>query len=156
MTRPPPSTRAAYRFFHPISTRWMDNDVFGHVNNVTYYSFIDTAVNTYLLSRRLLEIDSSPVVGVAVESGCVYRSPIAYPDRVTVGVRVGRLGTSSVRYEVGVFRNAEDTVSAEGHFVHVYVDRSTMRPVPMPDTVRQALREIAADAEGAADTEGEK
>jgi len=120
----------------------MDNDVYGHVNNVVYYSWIDTAVNSYLLERRLLNIATSPVVAVAAESGCRYFAPVSYPDAVSVGLRVASLGRSSVRYQAGIFRDDEDAASAEGHFVHVYVDRASMRPVPMPDTARAALEEL--------------
>ncbi len=120
----------------------MDNDVYGHVNNVVYYSWIDTAVNSYLIERGLLDISASAVVAVAAESGCRYFGPVSYPDAVTVGVRVASLGRSSVRYELGVFRNSEAGASAEGHFVHVYVDRASMRPVPMPDNTRAALEAL--------------
>jgi acyl-CoA thioester hydrolase len=142
MSRPAPPTRQDFRHFVAITTRWMDNDAYGHVNNVVYYSWIDTAVNSYLIERRLLDIASSPVVAVAAESGCRYFAPVSYPDAVSVGLRVGTLGRSSVRYEVGVFRNSEPAASAEGHFVHVYVDRASMRPVPMPDNARAALEEL--------------
>ena len=144
MSRPPPSCRAAYRWFHPITTRWMDNDVFGHVNNVVYYSWIDTAVNRYLLDHGLLDLASSPVVGIVAETGCRYLSPITYPDEVTVGIRVAVLGRSSVRYATGIFRAGEDAASAEGHFVHVYVDRAGMRPIAIPDVIRAGLERIAA------------
>lgn len=143
MRRSSRSTRAEYRFFHAISTRWKDNDVYGHVNNVVFYSWFDTAVNFYLVSRELLEIAESRIVGVVVETGCRYHSPVAFPDRVTVGIRVARLGTSSVRYEIGVFRNDEQEAAAEGHFVHVFVDRATTRPVAMPELARHTLLEIA-------------
>lgn len=139
-----PEPRAAYRAFHDITTRWMDNDAYGHVNNVVYYSYFDTAVNQYLIAQGALDIASSPVVGLVVESGCRYFSPIAFPDGVTAGIRVARLGTTSVRYEIGLFRDESDTASAQGHFVHVYVDRSTNRPVPLPDALRAALGPITA------------
>ncbi len=144
MTRQPPQVRADYRWFHTITTRWMDNDVFGHVNNVVYYSWIDTAVNRFLLDHRLLDLVSSPVVGIVAETGCRYMSPITFPDEVTLGIRVAKLGRSSVRYAVGIFRADENAASAEGHFVHVYVDRASMRPVAIPDFIRVALDRIAA------------
>ena len=143
MTRPPPSVRADYRWFHAITTRWMDNDAFGHVNNVVYYSWIDTAVNRYLLDRGLLDLAASPVVGIVAETGCRYVSQITYPDDVTVGIRVAKLGRSSVRYAVGIFRADQDTASAEAHFVHVYVDRASMRPVEIPDFIRAGLEGLA-------------
>jgi acyl-CoA thioester hydrolase len=120
----------------------MDNDVFGHVNNVVYYSWIDTAVNLFLLERGLFDIMSSPVVSVVAETGCRYLAQISFPDAVTVGLRTATLGRSSVRYELGIFRNDDAAVSAEAHFVHVYVDRATMRPVPMPEQVRAELEKI--------------
>ena len=132
-------TRARYAQCIALDTRWMDNDAYGHVNNVVYYSFFDTAVNRWLVERDLLDIADSAAIGLVVETGCRYHAPLAFPDRVTVGVRVARLGTSSVRYELGVFRNDEDAPSAEGHFVHVYVDRATRRPTPIPPRVRDAL-----------------
>jgi acyl-CoA thioester hydrolase len=142
--RPSPDRRDAYRAFYAITTRWMDNDAYGHVNNVVYYSFFDTAVNRYLIERCGLDIKASPVIGLVVETGCCYHSSLAYPDLVHAGIRVTKLGTSSVRYEVGLFRNEEESASAQGHFTHVYVDRSTNRPVPLPDAVRAGLSAIMA------------
>jgi acyl-CoA thioester hydrolase len=132
-------TREAYRAFRAITTRWADNDVYGHVNNVVYYAFFDTAVNQYLMEAGVLDPAASPVIGLVVETQCRYRAPIAFPDRVTAGIRVARLGTTSVRYEVGLFRNDAAQASAAGHFVHVYVDRATTRPTPLPEALRQAL-----------------
>ena len=138
-----PQHRSAFKAFRDITTRWMDNDVYGHVNNVIYYSFFDTAVNLYLVEAGALDIAASPVIGLVVETQCRYYRPISFPDRVAAGIRVGRLGTSSVRYEIGLFRNDEDLASAEGHFIHVYVDRATTRPVPLPDVLRRALAPLA-------------
>lgn len=138
----PRSTRRDYRFFHAVTTRWKDNDAFGHVNNVEYYSFIDTAVTWFLLEHRLIGVTAGDIITVVVETACRYHAPIAFPDRVTVGVRVARIGTSSVRYEVAVFRNDEAEAAAEGHFVHVYVERATMRPVRVPAESRAALATI--------------
>ncbi len=143
MSRLPPPVRAEYRWFHTITTRWMDNDAFGHVNNVVYYSWIDTAVNRFLLDHNLLDVVASPVIGIVAETGCRYISQIAYPDDVTVGIRVAKLGRSSVRYAVGIFRADAETASADGHFVHVYVDRASMRPVAVPDFIRVELERIA-------------
>ncbi len=142
MSRPAPSSRSDYRHFVPITTRWMDNDVLGHVNNVVYYSWIDTAVNRFLIDRGLFDLRNSPVVSVVAETGCRYRSQISFPDPITVGLRVATLGRSSVRYELGVFRADDTAASAEAHFVHVYVDRATMRPVPIPDHVRAEMETI--------------
>jgi acyl-CoA thioester hydrolase len=142
VTKQPPATRDAYRHFITISTRWMDNDVYRHVNNVVYYSFFDTAVNEYLMRRGVLDLDRSPVVSLVVETGCRYFSPIAFPDAVHCGLRVAHLGTSSVRYEIGIFRNDEPLAVAEGFFVHVACDRQTHRPVPMPADLRGALEAL--------------
>lgn len=141
--RATPETRGAYRSFRTITTRWMDNDVYGHVNNVVYYSYFDTAVNHYLIEHGALDLASSATVGLVVETRCQYFSPIAFPDEVVAGIRVAKLGTSSVRYEIGLFRADQDLASAQGHFVHVYVDRETNRPVPLPDVLRGALAPLA-------------
>jgi acyl-CoA thioester hydrolase len=141
--RPKPDRREAYRHFQDITTRWMDNDPYGHVNNVVYYSYIDTVVNTYLIGQGWLDIVNSPVIGLAVESHCNYFSALAYPDIVRAGLRVGHLGTSSVRYEIGLFRNDEETASAQGHFVHVYVERATGKPVKLPEKLQAILRPLA-------------
>ena len=133
------TVRASYRVFVSLDTRWMDNDAYGHVNNVVYYSFFDTAVNRWLIEQGVLDIATSPAIGVVVETQCRYFSSITFPDRVTAGLRVAHLGTSSARYEIGLFRNDEDTAAASGHFVHVYVDRATRKTVEMPAEVRQVL-----------------
>jgi acyl-CoA thioester hydrolase len=146
----PRARREDFGFFVELPTRWMDNDVFGHVNNVVYYSWIDTAVAHFLLSAGMygddtLALDAVPAVGLVVETQCRYLAPIAFPDRVTVGLRVGRLGGSSIRYELGIFRNAEATASAEAHFVHVYVDRlNQKRTVPLPEKLRAAAGALPA------------
>lgn len=137
--RPTPDTRDAYRHFQMITTRWMDNDVYRHVNNVVYYSYFDTVVNQYLIEKGALDIEASAVVGLVVETQCRYFSPIAFPQKVHAGIRVAHLGNSSVRYEVGLFRDDAVQAAAQGHFVHVYVDRATNRPVPLPDKLRAAL-----------------
>ena len=140
-----PERRSAFRQFTSLTTRWSDNDVYGHVNNVQYHSFFDTAVNRFLIENGVLDIhDKNGIVGYVVETGCTYFSGVAFPDTLHVGLRVARLGTSSVRYELAVFRNDEDQASAEGHFVHVYVDRSTGRSAPMPDAVRALLAGLQA------------
>lgn len=137
--RPAPEERSAYVHFCDITTRWMDNDAYRHVNNVVYYSFFDTAVNKLLIESGLLNLEDSPAVGLVVENRCSYFSSLAFPDKVTVGMRVAHIGTSSVRYELGIFRNAENLESAHGHFVHVYVDRDSNKPVPLPASVRAAV-----------------
>jgi len=138
--RPAAEPRGAYPHFNVITTRWMDNDVFAHVNNVVYYSFFDTAVNHFLIAQGVLDIQLSPVIGLVVETQCRYFSSIAFPDRVEAGLRVAHLGRSSVRYEIGLFRNDDALAAAQGHFVHVYVDRATNKPVAaLPDALRAAL-----------------
>jgi acyl-CoA thioester hydrolase len=121
----------------------MDNDAYRHVNNVVYYSFFDTVVNQYLIEAGVLDIEASTVIGLVVETQCNYFSPITFPDVVDAGLRVAKLGGSSVRYEVGLFRNDAPEASAQGHFVHVYVDRASNRPVPLPAGLRAALERIA-------------
>jgi acyl-CoA thioester hydrolase len=142
VSKPTPNNRDTYRHFQAIPTRWMDNDVYGHVNNVVYYSYFDTVVNQYLIQQRALDIDNSQVVGLVVETGCQYFAPIAFPDLVTAGLRVAKVGNSSVRYEIGIFRNGEEGGSAQGFFVHVYVDRITRRPAPLPAALRAAAERI--------------
>lgn len=132
-------TRADYRHFLAIPTRWMDNDVYGHVNNVEYYSYFDTVVNQWLIEKGLLDYLNSKVIGLVIETSCSYFAPIAFPDVVHAGLRVAKLGNSSVRYEVGLFRNDEDKVAAAGHFIHVYVERPDNRPVRVPDAMRDAF-----------------
>jgi acyl-CoA thioester hydrolase len=141
--RPKPERRNAYRHFQDITTRWMDNDPYGHVNNAVYYSYFDTAVNAYLIGQGALDIAKSPVIGLVVETHCNYFSAIAFPDLVRAGLRVGHLGTSSVRYEIGLFRDDEDLASAQGHFVHVYVERATGKPVPLPEKLQAVLKPLA-------------
>lgn len=142
-SRPGPGDRAAYRAFRIIPTRWMDNDIYGHMNNVVHYSLFDTAVNGWLIDAGVLDIRAGSQVGLVVETGCRYFAEMAFPDTVTAGLRVTRLGTSSVRYEVGLFRNDDAAAAAEGFFVHVYVDRETRRPAPLSPALRAALEPLA-------------
>ena len=135
--------RADYRHFQPITTRWHDNDIYGHVNNVTYYSFFDSTVNAYLIERGGLDIHDGAVVGFVVSSSCDYFASIAYPDLIEVGLRVAKLGNSSVQYELAVFKVGEDDACAAGRFVHVFVDRASNLPVTLPDALRAALQELA-------------
>ena len=125
-----------------LATRWMDNDVYGHVNNVSYYSYFDTAVNRYLIDAGVLDIHNDPVVGFVVETGCSYFRPVAFPDALQLGLRVARLGTSSVRYEIALFRAGEEEPAAAAHFVHVYVERASGRSAPIPAGARAALERI--------------
>ena len=141
--RMPPSSRSSYRAFVPIQTRWMDNDVYGHMNNVVHYSLFDTAVNGWLVGQGVLDPMKGEQIGLVVETGCRYFAEMAFPDVVTAGLRVARLGSSSVRYEVGLFRNDGETAAAEGFFVHVYVDRQSRRPAPLNDRLKAALQAIA-------------
>ena len=134
-----PHRRADYPHLSAITTRWMDNDVYGHINNVVYYSFFDTAVNRYLVDAGCLDFVAGEIIGLVVETQCRYFSPIAFPALVTAGIRVAAIGTSSVRYEVGLFRDDADIASAQGHFVHVYVDRRANRPTPISAELRAAL-----------------
>jgi acyl-CoA thioester hydrolase len=137
-----PPHRTAYAAFRPITTRWADNDVYGHVNNVQYYAFFDTVVNGHLIERGVLEIERSPVIGLVVETKCSYFAPLAFPDRVEGGLRVDRLGRSSVTYGVAIFRESAEEAAAAGHFVHVYVDRETRRPVALPERLRAELEAL--------------
>ncbi len=131
--------------FRPITTRWMDNDVYGHVNNVVYYAFFDTVVNGYLVEHGALDWHAGQAVGLVVETTCRYHAPVAFPESVEAGLRVARIGNSSVRYEIAIFRVGEDEAVADGHFVHVYVDRETRRPVTVPDHLRSVLLPLTAD-----------
>lgn len=143
---PGPARLSEYPYHMPIQTRWMDNDVYGHVNNVTYYSYFDTAVNGYLIERGALDIQKSTVIGLVVETSCRYRAPLSFPDAITAGIRVARLGTTSVRYEIALFRSGESEAAAEGHFIHVYVDRETRRPVPLPEPLKAALLPLLVES----------
>ncbi|WP_404379923.1 acyl-CoA thioesterase [Caenispirillum salinarum] len=136
---------AGYRHHLTIPTRWMDNDVYGHVNNVVYYSYFDTVVNRYLIEQGVLDIHESPVIGLVVETQCRYFRPIAFPDTVIAGLRVARIGRSSVRYEIGLFVEGDQEARAEGHFIHVYVDRESNRPIGLPEPLRAALERIAVE-----------
>jgi acyl-CoA thioester hydrolase len=134
----------------PLQTRWKDNDVYGHVNNVEYYSFFDTAINAWLIREGGLDIERGEVIGLCVESHCEFKAALTFPESIEVGLRVGKLGKSSVRYELGIFRagGADEEVTAEGHFVHVFVDRETRRPVTIPAPLRECMeRLIVSDTE---------
>lgn len=138
-------SRANYKVFKPITTRWMDNDTYGHVNNVTYYSYFDTAANSYLIEEGGLDIHNGEAIGFVVNSGCSYESPIAYPDVIEAGLRVDRLGNSSVQYGIAIFKRGEEQAAAHGHFVHVFVNRESNKPTPIPAQLRQALQAILVE-----------
>ncbi len=138
-TKPQPEHRSAYRVFRTIGTRWMDNDAYGHVNNVVYYSWFDTAVNAHLIEQGALDIQHGATIGLVIETQCNYFAALEFPNPVEAGLRVSHVGKSSVRYEVGIFAAGEQLTAAKGHFIHVYVDRTTRRPTELPDRLRQVL-----------------
>ena len=140
--KPQPCGRDAYRAFRTIGTRWMDNDAYGHVNNVVYYSWFDTVVNAHLIEHGALDIHRGEVIGLVIETHCNYFSSIAFPQSVEAGLRVAHVGRSSVRYEVGLFAQGEPLTAARGHFVHVYVDRGTRRPAALPDKLKSVLEAL--------------
>ena len=144
MSRPLPNHRSSYRAFRAIPTRWADNDMYGHVNNVVYYGWFDTAVNALLIERGALDIHQGQVIGFVVETQCNYFAPLAFPQTVEAGIRVAHAGSSSVRYEIGLFAQGAETTAAQGHFVHVYVDRATTRPVPLPPALQEVVRALRA------------
>ena len=145
-SRPQAQPRSAYRLFRPIGTRWMDNDVYGHINNVVYYSYFDTAVNGHLIDAGALDLHGGDTIGLVIETQCNYFAPLAFPQGVEAGLRVAHLGRSSVRYEVGLFAQGEAWTAAAGHFVHVYVDRATRRPVHLSPALLAALQPLTTDA----------
>ena len=138
--RPAAQPRGAYRHFSRVATRWIDNDAYGHINNVVYYSFFDTVVNQYLIERGALDVRASPVIGLVVETHCNYFAPLAFPQVVDAGLRVARIGGSSVRYEIGLFGAGDARTAACGHFIHVYVDRATRRPAALPPHLIDTLQ----------------
>ena len=139
---PASTVRSDYKHFLPLQTRWADNDIYGHVNNVVYYGLFDTIVNDYLIASGALDIHEGAVIGLVVETGCSYFAPLEFPQRLEGGLRVAHIGNSSVRYELAIFKAGEDTPAAEGRFTHVYVDRETRRPVSLPATFRTALEKL--------------
>ncbi|RYF60942.1 MAG: acyl-CoA thioesterase [Comamonadaceae bacterium] len=141
--KPVPHPRTAYRTFRTIQTRWADNDLYGHVNNVVYYSWFDTAVNSMLIERGALDIHAGATVGFVVETRCNYFAPLAFPQIVEAGIRVGAIGTASVRYEIALFAEGADRAAAQGHFTHVYVDRQTQRPVALPPALRSVVESLS-------------
>ncbi len=140
--KPQPEGRGGYKAFRTIPTRWMDNDAYGHVNNVVYYSWFDTAVNAHLIERGALDIHRGETIGLVIETQCNYFASVAFPQVVEAGLRVAKMGSSSVRYEVGLFLKDEPLTAAKGHFVHVYVDRATRRPAPLPERLKRVLEAL--------------
>ncbi len=140
--KPQVEQRSAYRVFRSIGTRWMDNDAYGHVNNVVYYSWFDTAVNAYLIEQGVLDIEHGKTIGLVIETQCNYFAPLAFPEMVEAGIRVARLGASSVRYEVGLFAAGAPFTAAKGHFIHVYVDKQSRRPVALPPNLKAVLETL--------------
>lgn len=143
MPSPTPEPRSAYRHFLSVPTRWMDNDIYGHVNNVVYYAYFDTVINEYLIREGGLDIAGGAVIGLCVESQCQYLKALAFPMRLEAGMRVAHLGRSSVRYEIGIFEEGQSAAAAQGHFVHVFVERATRRPTELPAALRAALQRLA-------------
>lgn len=137
-----PHGRDGYRYFQRVTTRWMDNDVYGHVNNALYYAFFDTAINQYLIAEGGLDISAGTVIAFAAESQCQYLRPLAFPEMLDVGLRVGKLGNSSVRYELAIFKHGDPLAAAAGYFVHVFVNRETQKPAPIPTAIRAALERL--------------
>ena len=140
--KPNPEARSAYPVLRPITTRWMDNDAYGHVNNVVYYSWFDTAVNAFLIEHGVLDIHHGETIGLVVETQCNYFAPLAFPQTVEAGIRVAQLGESSVRYEVGLFAQGAPLTAARGHFIHVYVDKASRRPVRLPAPLKTVLETL--------------
>lgn len=143
LERPGPQTRESYKVFRALTTRWMDNDAYGHANNAVYFSWFDTAVNAWLIEQGLLDVESGQTIGLVVENHCNYFAPLGFPQGIEAGLRVGHVGGSSVRYEIGVFAQGAEATAARGHLVHVYVDRRTRRPVPLPATLRAAAQALS-------------
>ena len=141
MARPSPLTRDEFALFRSLQTRWADNDMYGHMNNVVHYALFDTAINGWLIEQNFLDPMMSDIVGLVVETGCSYFSEMGFPDRVTAGIRIAHIGNSSVRYEIALFRNDEETASAQGHFVHVYVAKDSRKPAELPKLMRLGLED---------------
>jgi acyl-CoA thioester hydrolase len=145
-SKPTPHQRSDYRWFTNISTRWADNDVYGHINNVVYYAFFDTAVNQFLIQLKVLDIHAGLQIGLVVETGCNYFAPLAFPEPIIAGIRVTKLGSSSVRYEVALFAEGSESAAAQGHFVHVYVNKASRLPEPLSVNLRDCLSSIFVES----------
>lgn len=142
VSRPVPRGRDAYRWFVTMTTRWSDNDAYGHVNNTVYYQWFDTAVNQWLVKQGLLDIANGDPIGLVVDTGCSYFTPLSFPGDVDVGIAIGRLGSSSVTYRIGVFGTGSTDPSAQGNFTHVYVDRQSRRPIALPSEWQEKLQTL--------------
>ena len=141
MTKPILKTREQFKFFFPIQTRWADNDIYGHVNNVTYYSYFDTAANSLLIQKTGFDIHNSEIIGLVVDSACSFLQELSFPETVEVGVAIGRIGNSSLRYELAIFKQDQFEAAAQGHFVHVFVDRKNRKSTAIPENMRNILQE---------------
>jgi acyl-CoA thioester hydrolase len=141
--KPQADHRNSYKVFRTIPTRWLDNDAYGHVNNIVYFTWFDTAVNAFLIENGVLDIHQGETIGLVIESHCNYFASLAFPQAVEAGIRVAKLGTSSVRYEIGLFAQGSDTAAAQGHFIHVYVGKVSRRPVPLPPNLKSLLETLA-------------
>ena len=139
MTTISKKTRADYQFFFPIQTRWTDNDVYGHVNNVTYYSYFDTAANALLIQHTQFDFKTSPIIGLVVESKCTYFSELSYPEVIDIAVAIEKIGRSSVTYSISIFKQNQSEPAAQGYFVHVFVDRHSRKSIELPNSIREAL-----------------
>lgn len=144
--KPTVKTRSDFHYFIDLGTRWSDNDIYGHVNNVMYYSYFDTTANRYLIDEGGLDIHAGNIIGLVVDSGCSYFAPVAFPDQLEGGLAISKLGNSSVRYEIGIFKKGEHTAVAQGHFVHVFVDRAQRQSTPIPEQMREALARLLITA----------
>ena len=143
MSRPAPAKRSDFKAWRSLATRWADNDAYGHVNNPVYYEWFDTAVNAWMIEQGLLDVAAGDPIALVVETRCSYSSPLAFPDPIEVGLAIAKLGTSSIRYRIGIFAKGAETAAAEGEFVHVVVDRATHRPVEIPTDWREKLEQLA-------------
>ncbi len=141
-------TRLDYKAFYPVTTRWMDNDIYGHVNNIVYYAYFDTAANTFLINHCGLDIQQGELIALVVSSSCEYLSPVAFPDKIEVGIRIDNLGNSSVQYGLAIFKQGEDMACAFGSFIHVFVDRVSRRPKRIPDAMRKNMLKLTAKLDG--------
>lgn len=140
--RPQRQPRDSYAHFSSTSTRWNDNDVYGHMNNVVYFELFDSAINTFLIEKKLLDIDKSTNIGLVVDNKCTYFSSVKFPDALDVGIRTSNIGRTSVTYEIGIFSKTEEMTAAMGTFTHVYVDRKTNIPSPLSEEMRHALESL--------------
>ena len=140
--KPDTKTREQYAFFFPIQTRWADNDMYGHVNNVTYYSYFDTAAHALLIQHAGFDLRNTPIIGLVVDSACSFLQELSYPEIIEVGVAIEKIGNSSLRYDLAIFKQGQNEAAAQGHFVHVFVDRQTRKSTSIPEDMRDALTQF--------------